>query len=410
MQNHPQIQLVKRGRERQETFGERRINYSPPAQSFLGEMLPRGLAKEPFVVPVGRLAVPVDMDGTPLTISNRETGEVSTVYPRIRIVEVDGETGAERLIAALYKRLDDQLPAIRERLDGIFRRYFTQGATFESIEKVATQHQAPSELLDRISHDLGLKIEWSMNPEPTTSNWIRTLVGATHPPVSDSLVFNEEFEETALTLTFSVSIEKVHLPNIVVAERRARQNSDAGTEVKRIFERVREMTKSAFRAVVTGVDVWNRELIRELAHDGFASVVSSKIAREFGYVVKFGDFGVELNQALVKSIKSGSLAEMYDARMDLAKKTYLALADKRAQLIAAGSFPAAQRLDESLAKAEEEVKKLAQTRVDSNNHVTERLGESKVGQNQDVHEKFIRALQLEENAESQRKYGRSARN
>jgi hypothetical protein len=399
----PHFQLVRKGTELKDSLREMRVEINPPSPNVL---LPVIFTRQKFVVPREDFLCPIDMEGKALHPRLRETDERVEVYPEFRLIGVEEGDGGKRLAIALYHGYDEQIPTLRELLDGIFRGFIRHHPTAEDLDRVAAQDRpAYGDLRREIAAKLGLKVEWSLQPEPRTAEWLRKLVEIS--PRARMITYNKELAATEFNLAFSLSVERASIPNLHRLQRRARQNLQPEEEFKRIFQRVEEMTKPAFRAVWTGLNVWNRELVRELAVDGFAKVVSDRLMKEMGYVVRFSDFVPEPSENAIRIMGEVSsqprLVEDYkDAAKllgDLKKLRTTTLLETE------GNFEKVKGTDERIAQAEAEMTAARNNLLSGSQQDLEVLQAVKPGALEDLRQKFRAALLLEEKTTAEGRYG-----
>jgi hypothetical protein len=399
----PPFQLVRKGTELKDPLRELRVEIHPPNPSMF---LPLVLTRQKFVVPREHFLNPIDMDGKPLRARIHETDEMVEVYPEFRLTGVEEGDGGKRLAVALYHGYEQQIPTLRELLDGIFRSFLGHHPTADELERIAGRDKrAYQELRKRVAADLGLLVEWSLQPEPRTAEWLRKLVEIS--PLSKVEVYNEELPSTKFSLAYSLSVERASMSNLHRLQRRARSNLEPGKEFERIFERVREITNPAFRAVWTGLNVWNRDLVRELAVDGFAKVVADRLMKEMGYVVRFSDFVPQPNEDAVKNITHVSSQQMLKDDYNRAKEVLDDLKKLRQEelLRTEGNFEKVKRFEEGIKQADAEVAAARDLLLSGNLQELSVLQAAKPGVLEDLRQKFRTALTLEDKASSEERYG-----
>lgn len=403
MNDTPSFQLVRKGTELKDPLRELRVEIHPPNPSIF---LPLLLTRQKFVVPREHFLNPIDMDGKPLRARIQETDEIVEVYPEFRLTGVEEGDGGKRLAVALYHGYEQQIPTLRELLDGIFRSFLGHHPTADELERIAGRDKrAYQELRKRVAADLGLLVEWSLQPEPRTAEWLRKLVEMS--PMSTVATYNEELPSTKFSLAFSLAVERASMSNLHRLQRRARSNLEPGQEFERIFRRVREITNPAFRAVWTGLNVWNRDLVRELAVDGFAKVVADRLMKEMGYVVRFSDFVPEPNEDAVKNITHVSSQQMLKEDYDRAKAVLNDLKEQRQTelLRTEGNFEKVKRFEEGIKQADAEVAGARDLLLAGNLQELNVLQTAKPGVLEDLRQKFRTALTLEDKASSEQRYG-----
>lgn len=399
------IYLVRAGKELRDPSREQRIVISPPNAT---PWLPPIFERKPFVVPYGRLAMPIDMDGKPIHAHIAETHEEVTLYPKLRIEAVEKEGGGEKLAAAVCHAYERQLPELRERIDGIFRAHVGLQPDVARLERIwSSRAKDADDIEGEIRSKLGLLVSWTLEPEPTIAKWAHSLMRAT--PVSKTLIFNPELPSTTFSLAFSLIFERIDLSLLHKAKRRAGAGLNVTQEIERLFQRVHEITNPAFRSVLTGINIWNSELIRELAIDGFGTVVARRLQNENGYKVRFSDFAPEPNQETIKALKETSDPAITLARLQSARQLVATLQDRRTQalLVNDGDFDATEitNIDKSLVKANSELADSEREYLRGNQRQMERLAEISEASNGDLRKKFQDALRLEEASESRNQYG-----
>ena len=393
------IYLVRKGTELRDAEREARIQITPPANTLVEQILPPIFSRQAFVVPHGSLAVPLDLDGLPLRARIKETGDQVQIYPEFRITGVDGDEGGKQLARAVFHRFDEQLVVIRERLDGIFRSRLGQQPDATELEAIASSSNHASEPIVRtIRMDLGLKVEWTLQPEPQAATWLQKLAIST--PISRTLTFNKELPTTEFKLTFTVTVERADLAHVHRVQRRALQNLTPDQEIQRLEARVYEITNPAFRAIWTGINVWNGDIIRELAKEGFGSVVARRVSNEFGYQVRFSDFTPEPNAAVLQALKQVSPQAMLSEIHQGQQKLYLELQKTRQETLLAneGNFESVKDLDERIARAKQEMEIARTEHLQGPQQQIQMLEGVKGGVGEDLRRKFRDALLLEDSS------------
>lgn len=400
------VYLVRAGKELRDPVRERQITISPPNAPSL---LPPIFSRKPFVVPYGRFATPIDMDGKPLRARIAATHEDVILYPEIRLEAVDEGGGGEKLAGALYHSYDRQLPELRERIDGIFRTHVGMQPEVAELERIwsARASDDARDIARRIRAELGLQVDWTLEPEPSVRNWLHGLMRAT--PSSKTLTFNGELPSTEFSLAFSMTVERIDLAMLHKALRRAQSGLSVAQEIERLFQRVHEITNPAFRSVWTGINIWNGELVRELAIDGFGTVVARRLQSEFGYKVRFSDFTPHPNSAMIAAFKETSDPAILLGNLQASRDLVSALQGRRAQALLAndGVFESKEvtDLDRSLTRAKAEMAEAEKEYLRGNQRQTERLAEISEGSSGDLRKKFQEALRLEDTTEAKSKYG-----
>lgn len=197
------------------------------------------------------------------------------------------------------------------------------------------------------------------------------------------------------------------MSNLHRLQRRARSNLEPHQEFERIFKRVREITNPAFRAVWTGLNVWNRDLVRELAVDGFAKVVADRLTKEMGYVVKFSDFVPEPNEAAIATIQRVSSLKMLEEDYQHAEEVLRNLKQLRRSTLleSEGNFEKVKPIDDSITKADAEIASARDKLLAGNQQDMNVLQSARPGVLEDLRQKFRTALMLEEKASSEERYG-----
>lgn len=388
------IYLIRKGGEVRDKLREVKLRVSPPATS---AFIPPVFATKPVVVPRGAFAAPIDMHGKILEAKNRETGGEVRVYPEFRLLGVEEGDGGLRLAEALFHHHEEQLPEIMRRLDGIFRAQLGMRSTVEDFERLATANSAESESLRRqITSELGLLVDWTLSPEPKAAQWIQKLITST--PKSKTLSYNAELPSTEFKLTFTVTVQRANLQYAEKVRQRAEKGVSPEQELENITQRVYDITNPAFRAIWTGINVWNADIVRELAIDGFASVVAKRLAEEFGYEVKFSEFTPEPNEAMVKALRElapqEALLEDYANARKVVKE--LKAARTEALISSDGDYDEVAKLDESIKRAEAEVKEAEKARLSGDQEQVKMLESSSDAASEGMREKFKEALLLED--------------
>src|SRR5947209_2865166 len=174
--NHDKIQLFRKGSELRDPERESRENVTPANPN---KFLPPIFGQQKVVVPRRDFLVPIDLDGTPLKARLEGTQEMITVYPELRLVGVENLDGGRRMATALYHDYEQQLPALRVLIDGIFRSYLGHHPNAEKLDEIAKPGSEPyREVQRKIATALGVKVEWTLQPEPRTADWLHALVAA----------------------------------------------------------------------------------------------------------------------------------------------------------------------------------------------------------------------------------------
>ena len=403
--NNETVYLVRTGKELRDPMREQRITVSPPNAPSL---LPPIFARKPFVVPYGKLSVPIDFDGIAIRARIPETHEDVTLYPELRLEAVEKEGGGEKLVAALYHAYESQLPELRKRIDGIFRTHVGLQPEVARLERVwSSRAKDADEIEGEIRTKLGVLVSWTLEPEPAISKWMHSLMRIT--PVSRTLTFNNELPSTTFSLSFSITVERVDLTMLHKTKRRAESGLSISEEIDRLFQRVHEITNPAFRSVWTGINMWNGELVRELAIDGFGTVVAKRLLSEFGYKIKFADFTPEPNAAMIAAFEKTSDPAILLTGLESARGLVATLQTRRTQTLLAndGDFKAKEvkDLDRSITKAKDELAGAEREYLRGNQRQTERLVEINDATSGDLRKKFQEALRLEDDTESKTRYG-----
>jgi len=399
------VYLIRAGRQLRDPLREQQVMISPPNPPSL---LPPIFARKPYIVPYGKFAAPIDMDGKPLRARIAATREDVVLYPELRLEGVAEGGGGDKLASALVNAYDRQLPELRDRIDGIFRSHVGMRPEVEELERIWSPKASEDarDIARRIRADLGLDVDWTLEPEPAISHWVHSLMKST--PASDTLTFNAELPSTEFSLTFSITIERVDLSVLHMAQRRATAGLTLQQEIERLFKRVHEITNPAFRSVWTGINSWNAGIVRELAIDGFGTVVARRLQNEFGYKVRFSDFTPQPNAAMITAFRETSDPAILQAGLRAARNLVDALQNRRAQALLAndGVFDAKEvtDLNQSLTQAKSELIEAEREYLRGNQRQTERLAEISEGASTDLRKKFQEALRLEDTAETESKY------
>ncbi len=401
--NQEKIQLFRKGSELRDPEREARAEVVPANPNIL---LPMFFSMQKVVVPRGEFLVPIDLDGTPLKARLESTQEMITVYPELRLVGVENLDGGQRLAKALYNDHEQQLPALRLLIDGIFRGYLGHNPAAEQLDEIAKPRSgAYKKLQEKIALALGLVAEWTLQPEPKTADWLAALVSAS--PRSTVVKYNTELASMEFRLAFSISVERASLVHLNVLQRRAGRGLSPEQEFERLFARVYETTIPAFRTVWAGVNVWNTELVRAMAVDGFAKVVADKLTREFGYVVRFSDFTPELSDSALEALRRVAPDRLTLKDFEDAEGVLLHLKQLRRETLTTfdGDYSSVAEIDQRIARAQAEMVAARDQHLTSNDEVRKVLGTVQPAMLEDMRQKFRSALLLEDEARERADYG-----
>ena len=404
---HQPTELVRKGTLVQDARRELAIRIDPPAPN---KWLPAVMTRESFVIPTGEFAKPIDMDGNPIRTRVPLTDEPIEIHPELTLHGVAGEAGGRRLAAALYHHTENQITAIADLIDGIFRRTIGRHPDMDQLQQLCDPHTREyRELAEKIEDELGLNVEWTLQPEPRAAKLLNQL--RIHTPVQETLSFNEELPAEEFKLTFTLTVVGADLRQIHQIIRRAEGNRSVRDEIATIFKRVKEITVPAFRSALMGVTQWNQDIIRELAVDGIANTVARKIQQDYGYVVKFTDFSPELNRVLADALKELSRQSREHLLTDVNRTRQLVskFKDQRHNALEEfeGDFEMVSNLDESIRRAEEEHEKAKKVHLNgiANNLEVKMLDTSEPVSIKQLQSRFNQAITNVESSEDERKYG-----
>lgn len=394
------FQLVRKGTQLRDSEREVRVEIDRPNPGILGGRFGR----EKFVVPKKDLLPPIDMDGKPIRVRLRETHEVN-IYPEFRLRGVVDGGGGARLAFALYHGYDQQIPTLRELLDGIFRRFLGLNPAADQVEKIAGHHTPDYKTLQQqVAEDLGLDVEWTLQPEPKSAQWLRSLIRLS--PVSKEVTFNEKVPVIKLKLAFSLGIERASISNLNKLQDRAQLALPPAQEFDHIIERIHKIAEPAFLSPLIGVSLWNRDLVEKFAVDGLAPVLSERLERDLGYVVKLSDIVPQPSEGTVAAIEQitsgGGLERDYRRAEELVEKLKTDLHNK---LMWGGNFDKVKDLEADVALAETKLAQARQSLLGARRKNLDLVQAVEPALLDDMRQKFRTAVMLEEKANSEKRYG-----
>ena len=320
--------------------------------------LPPILTRTPIVMPYGKLTSPLDVECSPIYTHIEEEAETITIYPNLRITGVDLE--GKPIVESLFHKYDEQMDVLGEYVNIVFRSHLGFMPTGASVEAIACSSNPDSQpVLNRIEAELGLEVQWIFEPDPTMFKWIHKLI---RTPQREFLDYNKELPSGGFRLCFTIAIERVNISNLGRLKRRILQELSAENEFKQISDRVHEITSPAFRAIGTSIHTQSTDFIRALAIDGLNSVVVSRIAKDFGYWVKFSDLSIEFYALGTEAVAREASLITLRKRFQDAEADHIALCQARreALLSSEGNFEEVLELDQRIAHAREEVNRASE--------------------------------------------------
>lgn len=405
MSTEKKLPLIRKGSELRDPSWEKCIAVPAPNAN---RFLPAILSEQKFVVPKKNLRVPIDFEGKPIKAQlHGNQGEV-LVLPHFRLAGVEEGDGGRRLVAALYhsEGYESQIVELRSLLDGIFRSFLGHNPKAEELEKIAAPHSARYDTLcGRVRDELGMEIGWTLQPEPKTAVWLAKLIEVS--PQTTVISYNEEVPDAEFKLGFSVFIERASIVHQRVLERRASRGLSPDQEFQHLFQRVFDRTNSAFRSAFFGPTVWNAGLLRAIAADGFASVVSRMLTEELGYEVRFADFSPKLSAARLAQIEKVNPQRIADVDFEHAESVVLDLKALRRETLRnhEGDYSKVAEIDTKITRAEEELEKKRAGLMAGPEKLLGVLEAVKPAMLEDLQAKFRGALLLEDKAREQAAYG-----
>jgi hypothetical protein len=295
---------------------------------------------------------------------------------------------------------------LRHLLDGIFRSYLGHHPAAAELEEIAAPNERNyKELHRRVVKELGVKIAWTLQPEPKTAAWLAELIK--HSPQATVVSFNEEVPGAEFKLGFSVFIERASIVHQRVLERRASRGLPPEQECAHLFRRVFERTDAAFRAPFFGETVWSADILRKIAADGFASVVSGMLTEELGYEVRFADFSPKLTKARLEQIEKANPQRIADVDFKDAEELLLDLKKLRLATLKQyeGDYSKVAELGTKIAQPDAELEQKRAGMMAGPANLLGVLEAAKPVQLEDPQAKFRAALLLEKKAREQAAYG-----
>lgn len=360
-----QDQLIRRGTRVSERGTETIVRFDAPEKSSL--LLPAFFTNLSYVVPQGPLRVPWKLDGIPITAQNaREPGarafqfgdfaEQVTLYPELYVL---GVLDPNKVVAVLHPRYEDQIGALRNLVNGIFERNLSRPPDMDEMRALTEARKAS--IIQTVRAELGLEMDFHFRAEPKVLVWIASLM--TLGAQRHTMTFNPELPAYEFKLSFTMHIKSADVFQAHRILRRINAGQQPAEEVATLFRRVFDIVTPAVRSVVVGNSVWNRELIREMAIDGFAKVVERRIANEFGYIVLFSEFSPELNSRMVAGFNEADDFNSTLTRLKSRRGLLKELEDKRDKMLidTGGDIDpkALQKVNDNLRVIQEEVTTLA---------------------------------------------------
>ena len=290
-----------------------------------------------FVTPKEWFSEPLDFDGLILDVRIDETGETIQLFPNFRIRKLV-QGGAERLVIAVHHHYERQLDEIRKRLDSIWRAELGMSCPVERLDLLVTHNASPSavKLQERIADELGVLVEWIIEPEPQVVQWVQSLQNEL--AALKTLQFNEESSTAQFNLTFSAKIERAIPSGFHLLQRRVAAQTSPTEELGRLFDRIHAILDPAFGVLGNGDQVWKTDGFWQILPEGFAQVVARKVAQEFGYQVSFGDFRRERSPAEKAALKRIENSERLVMEYDQADTFYLETKERAREVLVQNDY------------------------------------------------------------------------
>ena len=258
-------------------------------------------SKVTYAVPQGRFAKPILMDGALLEIRLVGTEEVLRLVPELGIYGVlpgEGQTVAERL----HPYADQQIAGLREIIDGIFLQHIDLQMAADTLDGISSDGKPGGrEIQKQIGRETGLQVQWNLRPEPAVSEWLRALQRSL--PTKETLTFNAASKTGQFNLTFSLRVEDLAVSRLHRLQQRVETGCSVTEESEKLFSQIKDIMEPAFSGLGGGLRIWERPTFWDLMEAGFNGTVARRIQEEFGYNVRFRDFGHRMTASDVETLR-----------------------------------------------------------------------------------------------------------
>src|SRR5258708_7152489 len=99
MDNSKEPKLIRKGNNASDPRRERVFtDFEPPRDTRRLVPIPKFFSRESYIYPIGALPEPIDMEGKPIEVRIKKTGEVIPVQPELRIIGAKEEKGGRQLV------------------------------------------------------------------------------------------------------------------------------------------------------------------------------------------------------------------------------------------------------------------------------------------------------------------------